>query len=74
MLTGVPLREARLLRPARRRVLVVLPTYNERDNLGPITNGILAATSDVDVLIVDDNYPDGTGRLADALQSFDRGR
>jgi glycosyltransferase involved in cell wall biosynthesis len=72
MLTGVPLREARLLRPARRRVLVVLPTHNERDNLGPITNGILAATSDVDVLIVDDNSPDGTGRLADEITAREK--
>ena len=66
-LAGVPLREAQLLRATRRRVLVVLPTYNERDNLGPITNGILAATSEVDVLVVDDNSPDGTGRLADEI-------
>lgn len=50
---------------SRRRALVVLPTYNERENLGPIIGGILAATAEVDVLIVDDNSPDGTGRLAD---------
>jgi len=72
MLTGVPLRESRHLRPARRRVLVVLPTYNERDNLGPITNDILAATSDVDVLVVDDNSPDGTGRLADEITAREK--
>src|SRR5258705_8488634 len=72
MLTGVPLRESRHLRPARRRVLVVLPTYNERDTLGPITNDILAAAADVDVLVVDDNSPDGTGRLADEITAREK--
>src|SRR5262249_24891472 len=57
---------------SRRRVLVVLPTYNERDNLGPVTNGILGATSDVDVLVVDDNSPDGTGGLADAIAAREK--
>ena len=51
----------------RRRALVVLPTYNERENLGPITGRILAASAEVDVLVVDDNSPDGTGRLADEI-------
>jgi len=53
----------------RRRALVVLPTYNERDNLGPITGDVLAATSEVDVLVVDDNSPDGTGRLGDEISA-----
>lgn len=52
--------------PAR-RALVVLPTYDEADNIQPIAHAILAATPDVDILIVDDNSPDGTGALADAL-------
>jgi Glycosyl transferase family 2 len=39
---------------------------------GPITNGILAGTSDVDVLIVDDNSPDGTGRLADEITAREK--
>jgi dolichol-phosphate mannosyltransferase len=55
--------------PDRRRVLVVVPTYNEHDNLGHIMSGILAATSEVDALIVDDNSPDGTGRLADEISA-----
>ena len=42
---------------SRRGALVVLPTYNERENLGPITDRILAATAEVDVLIVDDSSP-----------------
>ena len=51
----------------RRAALVCLPTYEERENLAPIVAGILAATPDVDVLVIDDNSPDGTGRLADEL-------
>jgi dolichol-phosphate mannosyltransferase len=49
------------------RALVCLPTYNEADNVGPITEAILAATPEVDVLVIDDNSPDGTGKLADAI-------
>jgi len=46
-------------------VLVVIPTYNERENLGPILDRLLKALPDVHVLIVDDGSPDGTGELAD---------
>jgi dolichol-phosphate mannosyltransferase len=48
-------------------VLVVIPTYNEIDNLSEITRRVLAATDGADILVVDDNSPDGTGRLADEL-------
>ncbi len=51
----------------KRAALVCLPTYDERENLGPIVAGILAATPDVDVLVVDDSSPDGTGELADEI-------
>ena len=47
--------------------LVCIPTYNERDNLEPITRAVLAADPRVDILVVDDNCPDGTGQLADEL-------
>lgn len=47
--------------------LVIIPTYNERDNLEPIATAVLAADARVDVLVVDDNSPDGTGQLADQL-------
>jgi dolichol-phosphate mannosyltransferase len=50
-----------------RTVLVVIPTYNEIENLTEITRRVLAATDEVDILVVDDNSPDGTGRLADEL-------
>jgi dolichol-phosphate mannosyltransferase len=47
--------------------LVCIPTYNERDNLEAIVSAVLAAEPRCDVLVVDDNSPDGTGELADAL-------
>jgi dolichol-phosphate mannosyltransferase len=53
------------------RVLVVIPTYNESENLGPILARIDAAVPSVDVLVVDDNSPDGTGKLADAMARDD---
>jgi dolichol-phosphate mannosyltransferase len=51
----------------RRDALVVLPTYNEAENLSPIVAAICQATDRCDVLVVDDNSPDGTGALADEL-------
>ncbi len=53
------------------RTLVVTPTFNERDNLQRFTDGVRAALPDADVLIVDDNSPDGTGQLADAIAAKD---
>lgn len=44
-----------------------IPTYNERENIEAITRAALDADSRVDVLVVDDNSPDGTGKLADEL-------
>ena len=49
------------------RACVVLPTYDERENLPAIVPRILAAAPELDVLVVDDASPDGTGALADAL-------
>jgi dolichol-phosphate mannosyltransferase len=54
------------------KCLIVLPTYNERQNLPRIVPAILAQSPDFDVLVVDDNSPDGTGRLADELAAGDR--
>ena len=47
--------------------LVVVPTFNERDNLPPLAKRLLALAVPVDMLVVDDNSPDGTGKLADDL-------
>lgn len=54
-----------------RRTVVCLPTYEERENLAPIVSAILAAAPAVDVLVVDDASPDGTGEVADALAEKD---
>jgi len=48
-------------------VLVSLATYNERENLAPLIHEIHAVLPEADVLVVDDNSPDGTGQLADEL-------
>ncbi len=53
------------------RVVVIIPTYNERDNLGPTTARVRTAVPDADVLVVDDSSPDGTGGLADELAAAD---
>ncbi len=49
------------------RTIVVLPTYNEAENLPLIVPEILRQAASLEVLIVDDNSPDGTGKLADQL-------
>lgn len=52
-------------------VLVVIPTYNERENIGPILERLLKALPDVNALVVDDGSPDGTGAIADELAKAD---
>ena len=56
---------------SRPRVLVVVPTYNERDNLPRKVPRILAQDERLDVLVVDDGSPDGTGELAAQMASAD---
>ena len=53
------------------RVLVIIPTYNEKDNVEIITRRLRAAVPTADLLIADDNSPDGTGDIADALAAAD---
>jgi dolichol-phosphate mannosyltransferase len=53
------------------RILVSLATYNERDNLAPLLAEVHKAAPPADVLVIDDNSPDGTGRLADELAAGD---
>lgn len=50
--------------------LVVLPTYNERENLEPMAAAILSQAADFEILVVDDNSPDGTGHIADRLAAI----
>ena len=52
------------------RSLVVLPTYNECENIEPIVTAILAQSADLEVLVVDDNSPDGTGQIVDRLAAL----
>ena len=52
---------------AGRGVWVVLPTYNERENIEPMAAAILAALPEASLLVVDDGSPDGTGLLADTI-------
>jgi len=60
-----------VVRPPLERVLVIVPTYNEKDNLEPILARLHAAVPSTQVLVVDDNSPDGTGRIADRLAAAD---
>ncbi|MCC6620425.1 MAG: polyprenol monophosphomannose synthase [Deltaproteobacteria bacterium] len=53
------------------RALVIIPTYDERDNLPRLVAEIHALLPDIHVLVVDDNSPDGTGQLADELAAAD---
>src|SRR5207245_2333042 len=49
------------------RVLVIIPTYNERENIQSLGEAVLAQDERIDLLIVDDGSPDGTGDLVDAM-------
>lgn len=49
------------------KITVVIPTYNERDNIEKLSAMILAQDERIDILFVDDNSPDGTGEIADRL-------
>jgi len=60
-------------RPSQ-RTLVIIPTYNERDNLPLIVGRVHAARPEVHVLVVDDGSPDGTGELANELSLADPDR
>ena len=57
--------------PSANRIVIVMPTYNERQNLEPIAGRVRAALPAADLLVVDDNSPDGTGDLADKLAEAD---
>jgi dolichol-phosphate mannosyltransferase len=57
--------------PSPPRILVSLATYNERDNLAPLIREVRQQLPDAELLVIDDNSPDGTGRLADELAAAD---
>jgi dolichol-phosphate mannosyltransferase len=56
------------------RILVVVPTYNERENVGPLIQGLLALREDLDVWVADDGSPDGTGDAVRAAMARHPGR
>lgn len=52
-------------------VLVIIPTYNEAENVKLIVARVRAAVPEADILVADDNSPDGTGKVADELAAAD---
>lgn len=56
------------------KITIVLPTYNEAENLPKLVSALLILPLDLRVLVVDDNSPDGTGRIADDLAKVHSGR
>jgi len=64
-----PEHEATLRMNPLNKALIIIPTYNEADNLGPLVREIVALPVAFDILVVDDNSPDGTGEIADRLAS-----
>ncbi len=59
------------VRPPIGKIVVLIPTYNERENVSLIVSRLRAAVPEADVLVLDDNSPDGTGAIADRLAADD---
>jgi dolichol-phosphate mannosyltransferase len=55
------------LEPAGERALVIVPTYNERENIRRLIESVLDRDARIDILVVDDGSPDGTGELVDEI-------
>lgn len=53
------------------KALIVVPTYNEKENIEEIIGAVLAQGDDIDILVVDDNSPDGTGEIVDRLAALE---
>lgn len=58
-----------IFRIKKLKITVVIPTYNERENIEKLCSSILSQDDRVHVLIVDDNSPDGTGEIADRISA-----
>jgi dolichol-phosphate mannosyltransferase len=56
------------------KIVVIIPTYNEAENLPQLVSALFSLPLDVNLLIVDDNSPDGTGKIADDLAKVNAGR
>ncbi|MCU0606756.1 MAG: polyprenol monophosphomannose synthase [Candidatus Edwardsbacteria bacterium] len=54
------------------KCLVIIPTYNEKDNIPVIAGQVLARDPAIELLVIDDNSPDGTGRILDEMAARDR--
>jgi len=59
------------VRPSISKIVVLIPTYNERENISLIVSRLRTTVPDADVLVLDDNSPDGTGDVADRLAAED---
>jgi dolichol-phosphate mannosyltransferase len=70
-LSSAPRRPPEISVDTPQKPLIVVPTYNERENLPPLLDRIFEVVPDVTVLVVDDNSPDGTGKLADERAAVD---
>jgi dolichol-phosphate mannosyltransferase len=57
--------------PVRERALVIVPTYNERENIGRLIASVLHQDGRLEVLVVDDGSPDGTGEIVRELEAAD---
>lgn len=55
-------------------VLVIIPTYNEKENINDIIHAVLTQSEDIHILVVDDNSPDGTGQIVKDLQAKQKER
>ncbi|GCE23539.1 glycosyltransferase [Dictyobacter kobayashii] len=53
------------------KTLIIIPTYNEAENLPSLLSGIFAYVPETEVLVVDDNSPDGTGQLVEEMKKQD---
>src|SRR5438309_341477 len=54
------------------KALICIPTYNERENIGPIVRAVFEHNPDVEILVADDNSPDGTGQLVKDMQTSEK--